>query len=78
MCFLSQLMCFRYSLAITKVLGRNMDAIVVDSEKTGRDCIQYLREQVSGFIGFHLHQTLLLDFEFDCGFLALVYKPTLS
>ena len=37
---------FRYTLAITRVLGRNMDAIVVDSEKTGKDCIQYLREQV--------------------------------
>lgn len=24
-----------------------MDAIVVDTEKTGKDCIQYLREQVS-------------------------------
>lgn len=37
---------FRYTLAITRVLGRNMDAIVVDTEKTGRDCIQYLKEQV--------------------------------
>ena len=36
----------RYTLAITRVLGRNMDAIVVDTEKTGRDCIQYLKEQV--------------------------------
>ncbi len=36
-----------YSVAITKVLGRNMDAIVVDHEKTGKDCIQYLKEQVS-------------------------------
>lgn len=35
----------KYTLAITRVLGRNMDAIVVDTEKTGRDCIQYLREQ---------------------------------
>jgi hypothetical protein len=23
-----------------------MDAIVVDTEKTGRDCIQYMKEQV--------------------------------
>ncbi|PFX28551.1 Structural maintenance of chromosomes protein 1A [Stylophora pistillata] len=35
----------KYTLAITRVLGRNMDAIVVDTEKTGKDCIQYLREQ---------------------------------
>ena len=33
-------------MAITKVLGRNMDAIVVDQEKTGKDCIQYIKEQV--------------------------------
>lgn len=30
---------------MTKVLGKNMDAIIVDSEKTGRDCIQYIKEQ---------------------------------
>ena len=36
----------RYAVAITKVLGRNMDAIVVDTEKTGKDCIQYIKEQV--------------------------------
>jgi len=36
----------RYSLALTKVMGRNMDAIVVDSEKTAKDCIQYIKEQV--------------------------------
>lgn len=26
-----------------------MDAIVVDTEKTGKDCIQYLREQVGRY-----------------------------
>ena len=36
----------RYHVAITKVLGRNIDAVVVDSEKTGKDCIQYIKEQV--------------------------------
>lgn len=45
----------RYTLAITRVLGRNMDAIVVDTEKTGKDCIQYLREQVSkGLLAFYV------------------------
>ena len=39
-----------YSVAITKVLGRNMDAIVVDKEKTGKDCIQYIKEQVGAGI----------------------------
>ena len=40
---------FRYAVAITKVLNKNMDAIVVDTEKTGRDCIQYMKEQVRVF-----------------------------
>uniref|UniRef100_A0A671XHN5 Structural maintenance of chromosomes protein n=1 Tax=Sparus aurata TaxID=8175 RepID=A0A671XHN5_SPAAU len=35
----------KYQIAVTKVLGKNMDAIIVDSEKTGRDCIQYIKEQ---------------------------------
>lgn len=37
----------RYQIAITKVLGKNMDAIVVDTEQCGRDCIQYMKEQRS-------------------------------
>lgn len=45
--FIFMFLLLRYTLAITRVLGRNMDAIVVDTEKTGKDCIQYLREQVS-------------------------------
>lgn len=35
----------RYKIAITKVLGKYMYAIVVDTEKTARDCIQYMKEQ---------------------------------
>lgn len=35
----------RYNVAITKVLGKFMEAIVVDTEKTARQCIQYLKEQ---------------------------------
>ncbi|KAI5724110.1 hypothetical protein M8J76_015488 [Diaphorina citri] len=34
----------RYNVAITKVLGKYMEAIVVDSEKTARLCIQYLKD----------------------------------
>ena len=37
----------KYQIAITKVLGKNMDAIIVDSQKTARDCIQYMKEQRS-------------------------------
>jgi structural maintenance of chromosome 1 len=36
----------RYNMAITKVMGKNMNAIIVDTEKTGRQCIQYLKEQM--------------------------------
>jgi len=43
----------RYSLALTKVMGRNMDAIVVDNEKTAKDCIQYIKEQVRSFACEH-------------------------
>ncbi|XP_074113556.1 structural maintenance of chromosomes protein 1A-like [Cotesia typhae] len=35
----------RYNVAVTKVLGKYMEAIVVDTEKTARSCIQYLKEQ---------------------------------
>ncbi|KAL8609913.1 hypothetical protein ACOMHN_016388 [Nucella lapillus] len=35
----------RYQVAITKVLGKYMDAIVCDTEKTAKDCIQYMKEQ---------------------------------
>ncbi|XP_078465757.1 structural maintenance of chromosomes protein 1A-like [Lampetra planeri] len=35
----------KYQLAVTKVLGRNMEAIIVDTDSTARDCIRYLKEQ---------------------------------
>lgn len=34
----------RYNVAITKVLGRNMEAIIVENEATARQCIQYMKE----------------------------------
>ncbi|XP_040580445.1 LOW QUALITY PROTEIN: structural maintenance of chromosomes protein 1A [Lepeophtheirus salmonis] len=36
----------RYNVAITKQLGRYMEAIVVDCESTARQCIQYLKDQM--------------------------------
>jgi len=36
----------RYNVAITKVLGKFMEAIVVDTEKTARQCVQYLKDQM--------------------------------
>ncbi|XP_043980946.1 structural maintenance of chromosomes protein 1B [Gambusia affinis] len=35
----------KYQLAVTKVFGRYMNAIVVSSEKVARDCISFLKEQ---------------------------------
>merc|ERR1719471_1234729 len=36
----------KYNVAITKQLGRYMEAIVVDTEGTARQCIQYLKDQM--------------------------------
>ena len=36
----------KYNVAITKQLGRYMEAIVVDTEATARQCIQYLKDQM--------------------------------
>lgn len=38
----------RYHVAITKVIGRNIDAIVVDDQKIAFDCIEYLKQQQIG------------------------------
>lgn len=35
----------RYNLAVTKVLGGNMMAVVVDTDDTAEECIGYLKEQ---------------------------------
>ncbi|CAG0888326.1 unnamed protein product [Cyprideis torosa] len=35
----------RYNIAVTKVFARNMDAIVVDTQQTAKQCVQYLKEQ---------------------------------
>lgn len=42
----------RYNVAVTVVLGRNMDAIVVDSERTAIECIRYMKEQHTGVATF--------------------------
>ena len=38
----------KYGTAVSTVLGRHFDAVVVDDEKTAKDCIQYLRDQRRG------------------------------
>jgi structural maintenance of chromosome 1 len=38
----------KYDRAVMTVLGRNIDAVVVDHEKTAIDCIEYMRNQRAG------------------------------
>ncbi|KAK7207216.1 putative cohesin complex subunit [Myxozyma melibiosi] len=42
----------KYETAMSTVLGRNFDAIVVDTQKTATDCIAYMREQRAGVCTF--------------------------
>lgn len=42
----------KYETALATVLGRHYDSIVVDSEKTARECIQYLKDQRNGQLTF--------------------------
>ncbi|KAI3968839.1 hypothetical protein MKX01_028989 [Papaver californicum] len=35
----------KYNLAVTVAMGRFMDAVVVDDEHTGKECIKYLKQQ---------------------------------
>lgn len=38
----------RFGVAVSTILGRNFDAVIVENEKTAIDCIQYLRDQRRG------------------------------
>ncbi|KAI4238415.1 MAG: hypothetical protein LQ349_001134 [Xanthoria aureola] len=38
----------RYGTAVSTVLGRNFDAVIVENEKTAIECIEYLRDQRRG------------------------------
>ncbi|KAL9613513.1 MAG: hypothetical protein Q9167_001955 [Letrouitia subvulpina] len=38
----------RYGVAVSTVLGRNFDAVIVENEKTAIDCIHYLKDQRRG------------------------------
>ncbi|KAK9451718.1 structural maintenance of chromosomes protein-like protein 1 [Limtongia smithiae] len=42
----------KYETAMITVLGRNFDAIIVDTQKTAADCIAYMREQRAGISTF--------------------------
>lgn len=53
----------KYQVAITKVMGKSMDAIVVDTERTGRECIKFMKEQ-------HLHSETFYPLDYiDTGIL---------
>lgn len=55
----------KYDLAVSIIMGKNMDSIVVDTEKTAIECIKYMREQRTGKATF-----LPLD--------TIVVKPTME
>ncbi|KAI9139793.1 hypothetical protein BKA69DRAFT_607804 [Paraphysoderma sedebokerense] len=42
----------KYDNAVSIILGKNIDAIVVDHQKTAIECIQYMREQQYGHFTF--------------------------
>ncbi|KAI0041884.1 cohesin complex subunit psm1 [Auriscalpium vulgare] len=42
----------KYETSISVVFGRNIDAVVVDEEKTAIDCIEYMRNQRAGHTTF--------------------------
>ena len=35
----------KYDEAVSRALGREFDAVIVETEKTGMDCVQYLKDQ---------------------------------
>lgn len=42
LCKVTQL---KYSLSFAVLMGKNIDSIICDTERTAKDCIQYLKEQ---------------------------------
>ena len=42
----------KYNVAVTVILGRNMDAVIVDTEKTALDAIRYMKENRLGTATF--------------------------
>ena len=42
----------KFAIAVGIVLGKNLEAIVVDTEKTGMECIEYMRSQRCGTATF--------------------------
>lgn len=54
----------KYHDAVGTVLGRNFDSVIVDTEKTAKECIQYLHDQRAGqatFIPLDTIQVKVID-----------------
>ena len=50
----------KYKEAMSTVLGRNFDAVVVDNEATAKQCIDYLRDQRAGQVTFLPLETIVV------------------
>ena len=42
----------RHRVAVTVALGKHMDAVVTDTDRTAHDCVQYLKDQRVGTMNF--------------------------
>lgn len=42
----------KYNVAVQVAMGRNIDAVVVDTEATAKECIKYMREKRIGTATF--------------------------
>lgn len=58
----------KYQLAVTKVFGRYMNAIVVASEKVARDCITFIKEERRGRETFLPIDNLIVREKSSCAF----------
>ena len=50
----------KYELAISTILGRNVNSVVVDTERTAKECIEYLRDQRAGEATFIPLDTIIV------------------
>lgn len=51
----------RYDIAVTKVFGKYMNAIVVDTKHTATQCIQFLKQQQIGIETFLPLDSLMFE-----------------
>lgn len=68
----------KYEQAISIALGRNLDAIVVEHEKTALACIQYLREQRAGQATFIPLDTIQVPIAQQRGLAVVGCRPVME